>query len=112
MTLLIKTLFWLACTAVTAASLAPTEYLPPVFNWWDKAQHTLAFLVLGLMGYWAYGQKNRTWILVGLLALGGLIEIAQAATGWRYGDLADLLADGVGLLLAALLIWIKSTLQA
>jgi len=34
-----------------------------------------------------------------LLVFGGLIELAQAATGWRHGEWADWLADAVGLAL-------------
>ena len=37
----------LAMLAVTVLALLPVEHLQlPVFDWWDKAQHTLAFTVL------------------------------------------------------------------
>jgi len=39
-------------------------------------------------------------MLVGLLLLGAVIEVAQAATGWRVGDVADWVADAVGVGLA------------
>jgi len=93
-----KTAFWLCLAAVTVMSLLPTSYLPPpVFSVWDKAQHALGFLVLIVLGLIAYPQ--RVWYLPPmLLVYGGAIELAQAATGWRYGEWLDLLADGVGIL--------------
>ncbi len=38
--------WFLAMAAVTVLALMPIEHLQmPVFNWWDKAQHVLAFVV-------------------------------------------------------------------
>ena len=75
----------------------PVAYLPPqVFNLWDKAQHALAFTALTTVGLLAY--PRQPWrVAIGLLAFGGAIELAQAATGWRYGEWSDWLADAVGL---------------
>ena len=96
----IQTAFWLVCAAVTVASLSPTEYLlPGVFDWWDKAQHAIAFAGLCFCGLWAYPNRVLA-MLVGLLLLGAVIEVAQAATGWRVGDVADWVADAVGVGLA------------
>ena len=98
--------FWLACATVAVLSLLPTAYLSAgVFNWWDKAQHALAFAGLTLLGLWAYpGRSGR--VIAGLLAFGAGIEIAQAATGWRIGELPDLLADAVGLVVGWL-VWTR-----
>ena len=39
--------WYLAMAAVTLLALMPIEHLQlPVFDWWDKAQHALAFVVL------------------------------------------------------------------
>ena len=39
--------WYLAMAAVTVLALMPIEHLQlPVFDWWDKAQHALAFVVL------------------------------------------------------------------
>ena len=92
-------LFWLACLVVLAAALTPGKYLPSIiFDWWDKAQHALAFAGLAGLGLIAYPSRT-TRVLVGLLPLGAGIELAQAATGWRNGDVLDWLADVVGLML-------------
>lgn len=96
-----KTAFWLCLASVTLMSLVPDGYLPPqVFSLWDKAQHALGFVVLTLLALIAYPQ--RAWQLPPmLLVFGGAIELAQVATGWRYGEWLDLLADGVGILVGS-----------
>lgn len=98
-----KPIFWLGLASVTVLSLLPVGYLPPpVFSLWDKAQHALGFGVLTVLALRAYPQ--RAWQLLPLLLVhGGAIELAQAATGWRYGEWLDLLADAVGILAASVL---------
>jgi VanZ family protein len=92
--------FWLASLAVVVLSLLPVEQLPPgVFDWWDKAQHALGFLVLAVLGLWGYSAFAGR-VVLGLLGFGAVIEFAQAATGWRYGDWQDWLADAVGVAVA------------
>lgn len=83
---IVQAMFWGALAIVTVLSLLPGDYLPPVaFNVWDKAQHTLGFLVLGALGLWSYPNKILR-VVMGLLIYGAAIEVAQAATGWRFGD--------------------------
>lgn len=95
--------FWCSLTALTIASLVPVELLPPqAMDLWDKAQHALGFAWLALLGLLAYPRQAPA-VLLGLLAWGGLIELMQMATGWRYGEWSDWLADGVGVAAAALL---------
>ncbi len=76
-------------------SLLPGEYLPSAFDWWDKAQHALAFLALGSLGLLAYSATSGR-VTLGLLIFGALIELAQSASGLRYGDWQDWLADAFG----------------
>lgn len=95
---LILLTFWFSLAALTLASLLPVELLPPqALNIWDKAQHAAGFAWLAAWGLWAYPQHART-VVVGLIAWGGLIELMQMATGWRYGEWIDWLADAVGVL--------------
>ncbi len=99
-----KTAFWIAALALTTLSLMPTDFLPQqVFSLWDKAQHALGFAGLTLLGLLAYPQ-HRVWVPVLLLVLGGTIELAQAASGWRQGDWIDFLADAIGIA-ATLSLW-------
>lgn len=102
----IKPLFWLSVIVLTIASLVPMETLPPQsLNVWDKAQHALGFGWLAFFGLLSYPHRPR--FMVGCLLLHGVaIELAQAATGWRYGEWSDLTADGVGILLGTLAWWI------
>jgi hypothetical protein len=96
MSTLFRAAFWLACLAVAVLSLLPVDQLPSgVFDWWDKAQHALGFLVLavlGLLGYSAFVGR----LVPGSLGFGAVIEFAQVATGWRNGDWQDWFADAVG----------------
>ena len=97
--------FWAAALGVAVLSLMPIAYLPPqVFSLWDKAQHALAFTALALLGLLAYPRQPWRMVLA-LLAFGGAIELAQAATGWRYGEWSDWLADAVGLAAGWALAW-------
>lgn len=88
--------FWAGVLITILLSLVPVALLPQAFNWWDKAQHALGFAVITGLGLLAY-PKARGWLPWGLLLLGGCIELAQAASGWRHGDWLDLLADAVGI---------------
>jgi len=94
---LVQAAFWAFVLGTVFLSLVPVEFLPQAFNWWDKAQHALGFAVLSVLGLVAY--PNLRWRLPwGMLLLGGCIELAQTATGWRRGDWLDLLANAVGIL--------------
>ena len=104
-TALARAAFWLATAVVVVTSLLPGPYLPKggIFDLWDKAQHALAFAVLALLGLWSWRPRAlRVRLVVGLLALGGVIEVAQHLSGWRHGDWADWLADSLGVLVAIL----------
>jgi VanZ family protein len=97
---LFQLMFWGAVSTITVFSLLPGAYLPPVaFSVWDKAQHALGFLVLGTLGLGSY-PNSSVRVVFGLLTYGAVIELAQAATGWRYGDWQDWLANAVGVALA------------
>ncbi len=99
--------FWSCLVAVAVLSLMPTDFLPPpVLSLWDKAQHAAGFAALTVLGLMAFPQ--RPWrLFLALLLFGAAIEVAQAATGWRQGDVLDLLADAVGIAMAGgLLQWI------
>jgi len=91
-------LFFLALASVTVLALIPGPSVPSVIQFWDKAQHALAFGVLVIIGCCAFPPRIRL-VFVGLLAHGALIEILQATlTTTRTGDVLDWFADGVGIL--------------
>ena len=66
----------------------------------DKAAHFLAYLALSGSALLAFGRHRRqaALVLLFLLALGGLLELLQAAGGVRTGDLTDMLANTLGVL--------------
>ncbi len=46
-------IFWIVMLVMTILFLAPQQFLSGgMFDWWDKAQHALAFGVLMLLGFW------------------------------------------------------------
>jgi len=84
-------------------SLVPVQHLPRALNFWDKAEHAIAFAALAMSGLLAY-PGSRWPMVAGLTLLGLGIEVAQALSGWRQGDVMDWLADCVGLALGVLLL--------
>lgn len=104
--------FGLAVGAVVALSLTPVQELPQqVFEVWDKLQHALGFAVLAGLGLLAFPARYR-FIAGLLLVLGAAIEVAQSATGWRQGDVADWVADAVGIACGMALLWVFKRLVA
>ncbi|NJD36040.1 MAG: VanZ family protein [Betaproteobacteria bacterium] len=90
--------FFLGLALVTILSLMPNTSIPQAFQFWDKAQHSLAYVALSITGCLAFPQWV-TRVLLGLLTHGAAIEIMQSTmTATRYGDVQDWLADGIGIL--------------
>ena len=104
---LVSTLFWLYLLLILLLTLSPAPYLKSLsaFTFWDKAEHCLAFLLLAWLALLAWPVRPLQRLLV-LLGFGGAIELLQAATGWRSGEWADWLADGIGLDLGGL-VWLS-----
>lgn len=99
-TILLRFGWYSAMAAVTVLALVPIEHLQlPVFDWWDKAQHALAFLALTgwALLLWPF---HASRVVLGMLVYGAGIEVAQWAVGWRFAEWADLAADSVGALVA------------
>jgi VanZ family protein len=93
-----KTLFWVLVVVVGVLALVPVEFPVPSTGW-DKANHALAFAVLGVLGSACWPERRRHVILA-LAAYGGAIEIAQTFTETRLGEWLDWVADLAGLALA------------
>ncbi len=97
-------LFWPCLIAVLVLALMPPTQPIPTTGW-DKANHVLAFLVLGWLGRRVYA-RQRTAVLLALVGYGVLIELLQGMTSYRDADPADVLADSIGLLAAVALDWL------
>jgi VanZ family protein len=92
--------FFFACLAlVTVLALIPAPSVPQAVQFWDKAQHALAFAALAIIGCCAFPQRVRL-VFIGLLLHGALIEVLQGTlTTTRFADVFDWFADGVGVLI-------------
>ena len=84
---------------VTAASLLPA----PDVGVGDKLSHLVTYVLLaGWFSLLAVNHLRLAFTLLGLLAYGGLIELLQGMTGYRYPEWGDLLANGIGIVLGGL----------
>lgn len=89
-------LFWIGIIITTILGLIPGSAVPNAVQFWDKAQHTLAFLMLTISGELAFPKKSNQ-VFMGLIIYGALIEIMQSSlTSSRFGDVWDWVADGIG----------------
>ena len=80
---------------IMVLSLLPlSERLPT--TGWDKSNHMLGFATLAFLSHWASPGRTAQ-ALAALLAYGGLIEVLQSFTPDRSAELADVIADGIGL---------------
>jgi VanZ family protein len=89
-------LFWPALAVVAWGELTPH---PPALSgpWlWDKAQHFTAYFGLSLLAALAWGLKRSlVWVFLGVVVLGGGLEILQALVG-RDGNWGDFFANDLG----------------
>lgn len=92
-----------ALAAGTWLAVAPVEQVPTA-NWDDKLMHLLGFAVLaGLADFgWVHGPYIRR--AMPLLGYGVFIELVQYQLAYRSFELTDILADGLGLVLYAVLV--------
>ena len=88
--------FWGCVMVVLLLSLMPPSPQMPTTGW-DKSNHFLAFAVLTMLGCRA-NPLHIAAVLVGLLLYGGLIEVLQSFTPYRFAEWGDLLADCLGII--------------
>ena len=101
-------LFCIGIITTTILSLIPGSAVPNAFQFWDKAQHTLAFLMLAMTGGLAFPKKSNQ-VFMGLIIYGALIEIMQSTlTTTRFGNVLDWVADGVGVFIG-IAVYVKLT---
>jgi VanZ family protein len=107
-------LLWVAAAAlliwIVVVSLGPVPSAAPEFAWSDKAYHAAHYAVLAglvlLAAVWRPGRGPGPWadhapaVVLGLIGLGAALEVLQAFVG-RQPDVVDLLADALGVAVAA-----------
>ena len=70
----------------------------------DKLGHFAAYGLVTLWFAQCYtGLRQRVALAVGMVALGIALEYVQRATGYRSFEIADMVADGVGVAIGWLL---------
>lgn len=92
---------WLAAgltlvLAIMLLSLAPS---PPALSGSDKFAHLSAYGVLALWFAGIYRPDRYGWVLLGLFALGVVIEILQGLGGHRHPEAADAAANLLGIVI-------------
>jgi VanZ family protein len=100
-----RIVFWLTVGAGIVLALWPhPEAGEPWFPGADKVEHALSFALLVWIGQRA-GYRNALALAIGLLVLGGAIELAQGAfTTTRTAEWLDWVADAVGIALGFALV--------
>lgn len=93
---------WLILPAMMVVSYGELSHNKLVdvleFNIWDKALHFTAYFGLCLMTTIAVrASRNAIWWALGLVLLGGALEIVQGLTG-RDADIFDELANTLGVI--------------
>lgn len=86
-------------------ALTPDPGITLAFPYGDKLLHATTFCCL--MGWWGnvYRERRpRGWTALGCLAFGVFIEFAQWLDPPRDADAYDVIADGIGILVALLLL--------
>ncbi len=96
----VKPLIFACCALViTVMAIIPRADLPDALDFWDKAQHVLAFSTLAFTGSLAYPKSTKV-VYSGLIVYGAMIELIQKyLTATHLGSMRDLLADCLGLAL-------------
>ena len=85
---------------VLALMPSPPEMLS---TGWDKANHSLAFSVIMVLGCYAF-PGNKWSVMLDSLAYGALIEVLQSFTSYRSAGWSDLLADSIGVVIGLLVV--------
>lgn len=101
----VKTLFWLALISSYILAVLPQENVPELTPFNDKGNHFLAFSVLTLLLLHAYRVKYLTAFVL-MMLYGVLIEVSQLFAVNRHGELLDVLADTIGVVVGILLYWL------
>ena len=100
---------WLLAAAVTFFTLGPPRYRPHAMLGQD-ADHSLAFLLVGLAFAFAYPQHRRLAMVIAAVAI-GVLELLQLLVPGRHARLEDFVVDALaataGFALASAFDWVK-----
>lgn len=89
---------WSALVALAYGNLTPLATNFFFFRWQDKLYHLLGFGLVGLLFFLAY--SNRRKVFWGMTLVAFAVENGQRFIEGRHYDPWDLVANGLGILLA------------
>ncbi len=110
-----STLSWIVAIGVTIVGLAslfwPADDLPSMLeSVWDKVPHVGLFLVLTLAWLWTGLGIGRVLLILAALIVGSEVGQELLPIG-RSGDVADAIADAVGVIVALIGVGIFSAVR-
>ena len=95
------TLGWLLVALIIFLSLYPKPPQPLEFEQSDKLSHIIAYLTLMLWFANIYARRSLQFHLsIGFFVMGVCLELLQGMTEYRMFSYGDMLANGIGILLA------------
>jgi len=95
------TLGWLLIVVIVFLSLWPKPPQPLEFEQSDKLSHIIAYMTLMLWFANIYPQRSsQLQISIGFFVMGVCLELFQGMTEYRTFSYTDMLANGIGILLA------------
>jgi len=92
---------WMLVALVVILSLWPKPPELIDFEQSDKLSHIIAYMILMLWFSNIYPQSSsRLRLSIGFFAMGVCLEFLQSMTEYRQSSYADMLANGIGILVA------------
>jgi len=92
--------YWFAMAYMLLLVLGVLSLIPvPDIGGSDKVAHFVSYAALSAWFSLIVEQRNTLWrILIGLISYGLLLELLQSLTSYRSGDIADAVANGLGVI--------------
>ncbi|HXS07535.1 MAG TPA: VanZ family protein [Rhizomicrobium sp.] len=91
-------LFWPGVAVIAWGEFTPSPPQLTGLLGWDKADHFIAYFGLAAMASLVIGLRpHLKWAILGVILLGGLLEVLQAFSG-RDAEMLDFVANSLGAL--------------
>jgi uncharacterized membrane protein len=92
--------YWFVLAYMMVLVLGILSLIPgPDIGGSDKIAHFVSYAALSAWFSLIVQQRKTLWrILIGLISYGLLLELLQSLTSYRFGDLADVIANSLGVI--------------
>ena len=101
----IRVLFWSVLLASYILAILPQQDVPQLTPFNDKGNHLLALSVLTLLLLQSYRLKYTT-VFLRMFLYGVWIEVSQLFAVNRQGEVLDVVADSMGVVVGIVLFWV------